>query len=75
MLKKKLIDNDLENFHKYINNISNLKFTKEIEYNNKINFLDLTLNREQHEITFGIDRKPSSTRHHCTQKLTSFIKY
>ena len=36
----------VENFHKYINTVRHkLKFILEIEQNNSINFLDLTINK------------------------------
>jgi hypothetical protein len=38
----------------------NLKFTLETETHNKINYLDITINK-QDKLTFGIYRKPTTT--------------
>ena len=52
----------VENFHKYINTIHHkLKFTLEIEQNNSINFLDLTINKTNNTHTYKIYRKPTTT--------------
>lgn len=41
----------------------NIKFTLEIEQNNKINFLDLTIIKSQSLLEFAIYRKPTQTDH------------
>lgn len=52
----------IHHFHHIINNISNIKFTIEIETNNQINFLDLTLIRtNSNDLKYEIYRKPTST--------------
>jgi hypothetical protein len=38
-----------------------IKFTMENEMNNKLNYLDLTINNEQTQLTFSIYRKPTTT--------------
>jgi hypothetical protein len=38
-----------------------LKFTLEEEKGNKINFLDITINKQQDSLTFEIYRKPTTT--------------
>jgi hypothetical protein len=38
-----------------------LKFTLETETQNKINFLDITINKQHNKLTFGIYRKPTTT--------------
>ena len=51
----------IENFYKYINTIHpKLKFTLEIEHNNSINFLDLTINKTNNTHTYKIYRKPTT---------------
>ncbi|KAK5644291.1 hypothetical protein RI129_008136 [Pyrocoelia pectoralis] len=52
---------ELTKFFEAINNISNLKFTIETEINNSLNYLDLTLTRNTHNIDYNIYRKPTST--------------
>ena len=45
----------IENFRKYINTIHHkLKFTLEIELNNSINFLDLTITKTNNTHTYKI---------------------
>jgi hypothetical protein len=39
----------------------NLKFTLETETQNTINYLDITINKQQDKLTFGIYRKPTTT--------------
>jgi tRNA/tmRNA/rRNA uracil-C5-methylase (TrmA/RlmC/RlmD family) len=39
----------------------NLKFTFETEIRNKINYLGITINKQQDKLTFGIYRKPTTT--------------
>src|SRR5204863_2720728 len=46
---------------KFNNHHPNLTFTNEYEENNRINFLDLTLSREQDHLVFDIYRKPTQT--------------
>ena len=67
---------ELKNFHDSINTIDHkIKFTIETEENNKINFLDLTLNKSNNgQITYNIYRKPTNAEciipydsHHSTQ--------
>jgi len=38
-----------------------MKFTMEEENDNKINFLDITISKEDNNISFSIYRKPSTT--------------
>jgi hypothetical protein len=38
-----------------------LKFTLELETNNKINFLDITINKQINKLTYNIYRKPTTT--------------
>ena len=52
----------IENFHKYINTIHHkLKFTLEIELNNSINFLGLTITKTNNTHTYKIYRKPTTS--------------
>ena len=43
------------------NTVPNLKFTLEEEVNNKINFLDVTINKNDSNLSYDICRKPSFT--------------
>lgn len=55
-------DRQLQLFLDYINNIHpNIKFTIEIENNNSINFLDLTISRKENKHVFSIFHKPTHT--------------
>lgn len=55
-------DRQMENFLEKINNInSKIQFTMEKEENNKINFLDISIQREDGKLTFNIYRKPTFT--------------
>lgn len=54
----------LELLNKQLNNITpNLQFTLETENDHKINFLDLTLKKDNNKISFSIYRKPTATDH------------
>ena len=72
---------ELNIFHNQINKINNdIKFTLDIEKENKINFLDLTLIKNRNKIEFNIFRKPTNTdliipyqsNHDISQKLSAF---
>jgi hypothetical protein len=52
------INNTLKGFNKIHRNI---KFTIEDEVNNKINFLDISIERMHNELQLGIYRKPTTT--------------
>lgn len=55
---------ELKDFLHFLNSLHpNINFTMEIEKNNKINFLDLTLTRSDNNIKFNIFRKPTQTDH------------
>ena len=66
---------ELDNFHKQIN----IKFTVEIENNNKLNFPDITIIKRANDLEFNIYRKPTSTdpvipydsAHHFSQKIAT----
>ena len=71
----------LDKFLGFINNIhKNIKFTLEIENENKINFLDLTIKRTENNLEFSIYRKPTHTDstipnyscHPYSQKLSAY---
>ena len=52
----------IENFHKYINTAHpNIKYTIEIEQNNNLKFLDLSITKLQDSLEFDIYRKPTQT--------------
>lgn len=52
----------LDIFFKFINNLHHrIKFTIELEENNSINFLDLTISKTQNRLTFSIFHKPTHT--------------
>ncbi|XP_074039195.1 uncharacterized protein [Leptinotarsa decemlineata] len=73
--------------HDILNSLNNLhpkiKFTLEIEQDNKLNFLDLTITKTYNKLDFSIYRKPTQTDHvipfnsfHPMQhKLASFNCY
>lgn len=49
-------------FNNFVNNIHpNLKFTIELEQNNSLNFLDITLTKINNSFSFKIFRKPTAT--------------
>ena len=56
---------DKTNIHNLLNELNNLivkiNFTLEEEENNKINFLDITINKDQEDLRFEIYRKPTAT--------------
>lgn len=54
---------ELNIFNEYIHNLAKHKFTIELELNNKINFLNLTLIRNtlNNRINYEIYRKPTTT--------------
>src|SRR3978361_589466 len=73
----------LDLFLKYINNIhpnSNIKFTVEIDVDNKISYLDLTIENKNGRFEFSIYRKPThtdttipySSNHPSTHKLAAY---
>ena len=52
----------LELFLKHLNSIHpSIQFTMEVETNKALNFLDLTLTREEHHISFSIFHKPTQS--------------
>lgn len=68
-------------FYNYINSVhDSIKFTVELEENNRLNFLDLRIIKQNNRHEFGIFRKPSSTDtilhrnsfHHPRQKMAVF---
>ncbi len=71
----------IEMLHGFLNNITpKLKFTLEIEKNNAINFLDLTLHKIDKKFEFKIYRKPTTSNqtihatsyHPMPQKLAAY---
>jgi hypothetical protein len=53
-------ERQLNSFLEYINSLhEKIKFTLEIEKENKINFLDLTITKNENKLFFNIYRKPS----------------
>jgi hypothetical protein len=53
---------DTQNTLKELNTVHpNLKLTLETETHNKINYFDITINKQQDKLTFGIYRKPTTT--------------
>ena len=55
-------DRQLNSFLEFINKLHpNIKFTIELESQNSINFLDLTVTREKDKHVFSVFRKPSHT--------------
>lgn len=52
----------IDKLFNFINSIDqNIQFTKEIEKDNKINFLDLTITKHQNQHQFSIYRKPTQS--------------
>lgn len=71
----------LDLLHKFLNNITpNLKFTMETEQSNKINFLDITIEKIDNRLDFSIYRKPttsnqtihSTSYHPVSHKLAAY---
>jgi hypothetical protein len=55
-------ETNIANVLKSFNNLHpNIKFTSELEQDNKINFLDLTLHRQPTELVASIYRKPTAS--------------
>jgi hypothetical protein len=53
---------NIHNILKEFNTVHpNLKFTLETETHNKINYIDITINKQQDKLTSGIYRKPTTT--------------
>ena len=74
----------LTSFLNYINSIhENISLTLELELNNSINFLDLTIERKDNKFEFSIFHKPShadlvihnSSIHPFTQKMAAFHSF
>lgn len=64
----------LDKLHNHLNSISpKLKFTLEVEQSNRINFLDLTLEKAKNKLEFSIYRKPTTSTQ--TIHSTSFHPY
>ena len=75
---------EIQVFHDIINELHhNIKFTKEIEQNNNIKFLDLDITHNEKGIFFDIYRKPTQTdviipydsHHHHSHKLAAINSY
>jgi predicted GIY-YIG superfamily endonuclease len=71
-------------FNNFINSIHpKLKFTLEFEQDNRLNFLDLTLNKNSDRFSFKIYRKPTATdttihatsHHPMSQKLAAYSSF
>lgn len=62
-----IIDSTKTNMEQTLNTLNNLhpklKFTAEEENNNKLHFLDLTIERHTNHLTYTIFRKPTQTSH------------
>ncbi|XP_044757815.1 uncharacterized protein LOC123315969 [Coccinella septempunctata] len=55
-------EEELREFHNWLNGLHlNINFTLELESDREINFLDLTIRRQQNKLTFSIYRKPTQT--------------
>ena len=79
------IDN-ITNIHKVLDEFNNLtpklKFTLQEEQNNQINFLDITIKKNQKGLSFDIYRKPTTTNIiipkdscHPNEQKTAAIRY
>ena len=77
-------ERQLQSFLNYINSIhTNIKFTLEIKQNNSINFLDLTITKQNNKHDFSIFHKPSYTditihnksSHPYTHKISAFNSF
>ena len=71
---------EIDDFHEYLNGQNvGIQFTKEIEENGKIPFLDCLVTRDNNELRTTIYRKPTptdySTSHLTTQLLTKLRLY
>ena len=74
----------LHEFVDYINNLHpRIKFTLEMEKNNQLNYLDLTLTRLDRNISISVFHKPTSkniiipytSKHHLGHKLAAFYAF
>ena len=72
---------NIHDFHRYLNNIDqNMSFTIELENNNKLNFLDLTIEKRIPNLVFNIFRKTTNSNtiitadsnHSMQHKLAAF---
>ena len=75
---------NIHSFHDHINNLhDNLNFTLELEHNNRINFLDVSIIRENGSLSYDIYRKPTQTDsiipfdsfHHISQRFAALNSY
>ena len=68
---------EIDDFHQHLNGQNaDIQFTKEIEENGKIPFLDCLVTRDNNELRTTIYRKPTHTdRHLTTQLLTKLRLY
>jgi hypothetical protein len=71
-------------FNKFMNKIHpNMKFTLELEENNSLNFLDLTLKKSDNRFMFNVFRKPTATdttihatsHHPMSHKLAAYHSF
>ena len=71
----------IDMLHNYLNSVnSNMKFTLEVEDDGRLNFLDLTVSRNENKVQFNIYRKPTATdivihatsHHPMSQKMAAF---
>ena len=74
----------LNNLKSYLNSINNnIQFTLEVEENDSINFLDITVSKNSQKFEFNIYRKPTTTdtvihadsHHPFSQKMASFHSF
>ena len=61
LVQKKDTTNIYDVLNMFNNIMPTMKFTIEEEKENKINFLDITISKEENNIWFDIHRKPSTT--------------
>lgn len=74
-------ENEANEFMRFLNTVDNhIQLTIEMEKDKRLNFLDITLTRNNQRITFDIYRKPTHTdtliqkdsNHPMDQKMASF---
>ena len=77
-------ERQINNFNNYLNNLrTDIKFTQELETQDRLNFLDFTIYKADTNLEYGIFRKPTTTNivinassfHPMQYKLASFNSF
>ena len=69
-------ENEIDELHEHLNNQnSSIQFTKEIEENGKIHFLDCLVTRESNTLRTTVYRKQHTLTEYLTKRLTILFRF